>query len=76
MKRILKQGVYRTKCPYCDCEFEYEREDIVSRSLKNPKSMWDTHGAFSMVKVVICPSCNNFIYHQGSVRSKIETEQL
>ena len=34
MKRILKQGVYRIKCPYCDCEFEYEREDVVSKSLK------------------------------------------
>ena len=76
MKRILKQGVYRTKCTYCDCEFEYEKEDVVSRSLKNPKSMWDTQGVFSMVKVVICPSCNNLIYHQASVRSKIETEQL
>ena len=28
MKRILKQGVYRTKCPYCDCEFEYDSNDI------------------------------------------------
>ena len=76
MKRILKQGVYRTKCPYCDCEFEYEREDVVSKSLKNPPSMLDTHGRFSMVNMVRCPSCNNLIYHQDSVRSKIETVSL
>lgn len=76
MKRILKQGVYRTKCPYCDCEFEYEKEDVVSRSLKNPKSMCDTKGFFSMVKVVICPSCNNLIYHSDSSKSNITTEQL
>ena len=76
MKRILKQGVYRTKCPYCDCEFEYEREDVVSKSLKNPTSMLDTHGPFSMVNMVRCPSCNNLIYHQDGVRSKIETVSL
>ena len=76
MKRILKHGVYRTKCQYCDCEFEYEKEDIVSRSLKNSKSMWDTKGFFSMVKVVICPSCNNLIYHSDSSKSNITIEQL
>lgn len=76
MKRILKQGVYRAKCPYCDCEFEYEREDVVSKSLKNPSYMWDTHGSFSMVKMVRCPSCNNLLHHQDSVRSKIETVSL
>lgn len=76
MKKILKQGVYRTKCPYCDCEFEYEREDVVSKSLKNPPYMWSTHGSFSMVNMVRCPSCNNLIYHHDSVRSKIETVSL
>ena len=76
MKKILRQGVYRTKCPYCDCEFEYEREDVVSKSLKNPSYMWDTHGSFSTVKMVRCPSCNNLIHHQDSVRSKIETVSL
>lgn len=76
MKRILKQGVYRIKCPYCDCEFEYEREDIVRKSLKNPRSLWGTYGPFSTVSMVRCPSCNNLIYHQDSVRSKIETVSL
>lgn len=76
MKKILKQGVYRTRCSYCDCEFEYEREDVESKSLKNPKSIWDTDGYFSMVKMVRCPSCNNLIYHKESVRSKLETAFL
>ena len=77
MKRILNQGVYRTKCPYCDCEFEYEREDIVRKSLKNPPSLWGTYGPLSTVRsMVICPSCNNLIYHKDSVMSKIETVSL
>lgn len=76
MKRILKQGVYRIKCPYCDCEFEYEREDIVSKSLKNPPSLFGTYGPFTVRSMVRCPSCNNLIYHQDSVRSKIETVSL
>lgn len=77
MKRILKQGVYRIKCPYCDCEFEYEREDVVSKSLKNPPSLFGTYGPlFTVRSMVRCPSCNNLIYHQDSVRSKIETVSL
>ena len=79
MKRILKQGVYRTKCPYCDCEFEYEKEDVVSRSLKNSKSMWDIKGFFSNIQIgalVSCPRCHNALYHAASSKSNITTEQL
>lgn len=70
MKKILKQGVYRTKCPYCDCEFEYEREDvedIVTKLVTNPIEVY---------KMVRCPSCKNLIGHSSGVRSKIETAFL
>lgn len=64
MKKILKEGSkFRIKCPYCDCEFEYDSSDIF----------------FSNVIVgalVSCPRCNNALYHSTSSRSNIITEQL
>lgn len=61
MKRILKQGVYRTKCQYCDCEFEYDSSDIF----------------FSLIGALVsCPRCHNVLYHADSSKSNITIEQL
>lgn len=64
MKKILKEGSkFRIKCPYCDCEFEYDSSDIF----------------FSNVIIgalVSCPRCKNALYHTDSSRSNIITEQL
>lgn len=64
MKKILKQQtVYRCKCPYCDCEFEYDRSEIVTNAI--------VEGGF-----VSCPMCHNLLYHESSNGSLITTEQL
>ena len=64
MKKILK-GVsrFRIKCPYCDCEFEYESSDIFFSNI--------LIGA-----LVSCPRCHNALYHAASSKSNITTEQL
>lgn len=64
MKKILKEGSkFRIKCPYCDCEFEYDSSDIFFSNI--------IVGA-----LVSCPRCNNALYHSTSSRSNIITEQL
>lgn len=64
MKKILKEGSkFRIKCPYCDCEFEYDSSDIFFSNI--------IVGA-----LVSCPRCNNSLYHSTSSRSNIITEQL
>ena len=64
MKKILK-GVsrFRIKCPYCDCEFEYDSKDIF-------------YGDVLGGAAVSCPSCHNILNHKDSLRSNITTEQL
>ena len=64
MKKILK-GVsrFRIKCPYCDCEFEYDSSDIFFSNI--------IIGA-----LVSCPRCHNALYHAASSKSNITTEQL
>lgn len=64
MKKILK-GVsrFRIKCPYCDCEFEYDSSDIFFSNI--------LIGA-----LVSCPRCHNALYHAASSKSNIITEQL
>ena len=64
MKKILK-GVsrFRIKCPYCDCEFEYDSSDIFFSNI--------IVGA-----LVSCPRCHNALYHAASSKSNITTEQL
>lgn len=64
MKKILK-GVsrFRIKCPYCDCEFEYDSSDIFFSNI--------LIGA-----LVSCPRCHNALYHAASSKSNIKTEQL
>lgn len=65
MKKILRKTLskYRYKCPYCDCEFEYESEDIF-------------YGEVLCGPAVSCPSCHNILNHRDSLRSNITTEQL
>lgn len=64
MKKILKEvSRFRIKCPYCDCEFEYDSSDIF----------------FSKIMIgalVSCPRCHNALYHVSSSKSNITTEQL
>ena len=64
MKKILKEvSRFRIKCPYCDCEFEYDSSDIFFSNI--------LIGA-----LVSCPRCNNALYHAASSKSNITTEQL
>lgn len=64
MKRILKEGSkFRIKCPYCDCEFEYESSDIFFSNIM-------------IGALVSCPRCNHVLYHNSSSKSHITTEQL
>ena len=64
MKKILKEGSkFRIKCPYCDCEFEYDSNDIF---------YCDVLGGAA----ISCPSCHNILNHKDSLRSNITTEQL
>ena len=64
MKKILKEGSrFRIKCPYCDCEFEYDSSDIFFSNI--------IIGA-----LVSCPRCHNALYHAASSKSNITTEQL
>jgi phage terminase large subunit GpA-like protein len=44
---------YRTKCPYCDYEFEYQREDLLY-----------FHNT-CVPKGVICPECSRLIEHNS-----------
>lgn len=46
MKKILNgPTVWRAKCPYCDCEFEYDYSEVDSST-------------FADCKLVKCPGCN------------------
>ena len=64
MKKILKEvSRFRIKCPYCDCEFEYDSNDIFFSNI--------LIGA-----LVSCPRCHNALYHAASSKSNITTEQL
>ena len=62
MKRIINSKKYRVKCPCCDCEFEYEREDIEGYRTDSAR--------------VECPQCGNYLYHSDSVSSNLTTERL
>ena len=64
MKKILKEvSRFRIKCPYCDCEFEYDSSDIFFSNI--------LIGA-----LVSCTRCHNALYHAASSKSNITTEQL
>ena len=62
MKKILKEvSRFRIKCPYCDCEFEYDSSDIFFSNIM-------------IGALVSCPRCNNALYHAASSKSNITTE--
>lgn len=64
MKKILKESSkFRTKCPYCDCEFEYDSSEIFFSSMM-------------IGALVSCPRCNSALYHAASSKSNIIIEQL
>ena len=64
MKKILKEvSMFRIKCPYCDCEFEYDSSDIFFSNI--------------LIRALVsCPRCHNALYHAASSKSNITTEQL
>lgn len=72
MKRILSKGStskYRAKCPYCDCEFEYQFSDTY-------------HGYFGPSyqdkTYVDCPYCYRVLFHSdsSSTCTRLSTESL
>lgn len=70
MKKILSHGIhsinkYRMKCPYCDCEFEYQDEDVYYHN--------SLHSRY-----VYCPECNAPIHHTDSIKTtiRVSTESL
>lgn len=63
MKKILKEPtVYRAKCFYCNCEFEYDSVEI-DRTI------------FVGTSTVKCPGCNKFLPHEDSVKSTTEVKK-
>lgn len=69
MKKILSHGsikVYRAKCLYCDCEFEYQSEDIIIDRFYVPYMS------------VICPECGRHLNHADSMKTttRMTTESL
>ena len=70
MKRILRKAEksnYFIKCYYCDTEFEYDNEDVVTS--------WNKK-AMSHMRVVTCPCCNRELQHSDSTKSNISIESL
>ena len=63
MKKILNgPTVWRAKCLYCDCEFEYDCSEV------------DSH-TFADCKVVKCPGCNRYLHHEDSTKSTTATNR-
>lgn len=61
MKKILNgPTVYRTKCPLCDTEFEYNYSDTeeTGRYLEDN---------YEYIRVVTCPTCQNAIIHDKGI---------
>lgn len=63
MKKILNRPtVWRAKCPYCDCEFEYDYSEV------------DSH-TFADAKLVKCPACNRNLHHKENPKSPTEVKK-
>ena len=61
MKKIIKSGtVGRATCASCECEFTFEREDIIFRN------------QFDADNMVTCPCCGKRIVISSIVRPKKE----
>lgn len=67
MKKILNRPtVWRAKCPYCDCEFEYD----ISETIR----IYDKTN-YSVFRVVQCPTCKVNIKHSDSVSTTTEMKK-
>ena len=65
MRKILRKTIskYRVRCPYCDCEFEYDQDDIF-------------YGNVIGGAAVVCPDCHNTLSHKNSLQSNIITSNI
>lgn len=61
MKKILNgPTVWRAKCPYCDCEFEYDTSET--------ELVYNVADA-SIFRVVHCPNCKISLRHSYSAKT-------
>jgi hypothetical protein len=57
MIKIIKYGKkMRQVCPQCECEFEFEREDVVWGNQRDPDNY------------IYCPCCKELIVIKGVIR--------
>lgn len=67
MKKILNgPTVWRAKCSYCDCEFEYDISETIRIYDKTNSSVF---------RVVQCPTCKVNIKHSDSVSTTTEMKK-
>ena len=67
MKKILNgPTIWRAKCPYCDCEFEYDISETIRIYDKTNSSVF---------RVVQCPTCKVNINHSDSVSITTEMKK-
>lgn len=67
MKKILNgPTVWRAKCPYCGCEFEYDISETIRIYDKTNSSVF---------RVVQCPTCKVNIKHSDSVSTTTEMKK-
>lgn len=67
MKKILNgPTVWRAKCPYCDCEFEYDISETIRIYDKTNSSVF---------RVVQCPTYKVNIKHSDSVSTTTEMKK-
>lgn len=67
MKKILNgPTIWRAKCPYCDCEFEYDISETIRIYDKTNSSVF---------RVVQCPTCKVNINHSDSVSTTTEMKK-
>lgn len=67
MKKILNgPTIWRAKCPYCDCEFEYDISETIRIYDKTNSSVF---------RVVQCPTCKVNIKHSDSVSTITEVKK-
>jgi hypothetical protein len=57
MVKIIKYGKKMRKiCPQCECEFEFEREDVIWGNQREPDNY------------IYCPCCKELIVIKGVIR--------
>ena len=67
MKKILNgPTVWRAKCPYCDCEFEYD--------VSETNRIYDKTNS-NVFRVVQCPNCKVNLKHSDSVSTITEAKR-